>query len=541
MEKARLDRRPEARTFTVETLLEHVRDGRIRIPDFQRPLRWRASHVLDLFDSVYRGFPVGDLLLSKGPAEGGLLHFGPLQVAAQAVPDAYFVVDGQQRITALAGAMLHPERRPRGDIHAVWFDLEAEGFVRSQSAEPPPHWIPLNVVGDSFVLLTWLHEWPFRTLRPDLVQRAIALGKALREYQIPAYIVEGASKEVLRLIFKRANTSGVAMQESEVFEALFEAKGPRPIESACARLQEDTGFGEISKDWFLRCLKVVEGLDLRRSFAEREGDTATLRPEPVERTELALRRAIALLSEDAGVLHAQLLPYRLPLVVLAKFFHRHPEPHPRTRDLLVRWVWRGALSGVHTNSSDATVHHLQSLIGDDEFVSVEGLLRTLPAEIPFPTAYTAWYGQSAKARLCAIAMAHLGPRVPELLGEEVGFDGLRALLDKKEIGRVFLDVGPRGESTVARRILLPDRRKLRDLSGASEEVLRSHALDREAAALLRQGALTGDELKSFERRRAQILDPWLQCFFTERSAVGESDRPPIRELVRRASARMGAI
>src|SRR5690606_8899173 len=100
----------------------------------------------------------------------------------------------------------------------------------------------------------------------------------------------------------------------------------RPIENACARLQADTGFGELSPDWFLRCLKVVEGLDLRRTLTEREGDAASAPPEAVDRTESALRRAIGFLSEDAGIVHAQLLPYRLPLVVLARFFHRHPQP-----------------------------------------------------------------------------------------------------------------------------------------------------------------------------------------------------------------------
>jgi Protein of unknown function DUF262 len=539
MEKPRLDQRPEARTFAVEKLLQYVQAGKIRIPDFQRPLRWRSSHVLDLFDSVYCGFPVGDLLLSKGPGSPGLLHFGPLHVRAPQTSDAFMVVDGQQRITALAGAMLHPEKRPRGDIHAVWFDLESERFVRLQSTEPPPHWIPVNVVGDSFVLLNWLNEWPFRAKRPDLVQRAIELGKALREYQIPAYVVEGASEDILRLIFKRANTSGAKMQESEVFEALFDGKGPRPIEGACARLQEETGFGQISHDWFLRCLKVVEGLDLRRRFGEREGDMSMLQPEPVERTESALRRTIAFLSEDAGMIHAQLLPYRLPLVVLARFFDQHPRPHPRTRALLVRWVWRGAISGYHTNSSDASVQQLQSLIGEDEFAAVEGLLRTVPIENAFPGALTAWYGQSARARLCAIALAHLGPRDPES-GEPLGFDDLRALLDQREIGRVFLDAGPKGESTVARRLLLPERRKLRDLARASDSVLQSHGLDKETASLLHMGSLGGQALDDFERRRAQILEPWLKRFFAERSRMRENDRPPIAELVRRANERIAA-
>lgn len=78
----RLERRPEARPFTVERLLLDVRDGKIRVPEFQRPLRWRSSHVLAFFDSIYRGFPVGTLLFSKGGAGAATLQLGPVREVA---------------------------------------------------------------------------------------------------------------------------------------------------------------------------------------------------------------------------------------------------------------------------------------------------------------------------------------------------------------------------------------------------------------------------------------------------------------------------
>jgi len=527
MENLRLERRPEARAFSVETLLQQVRDGKIRIPDFQRPLRWRSTHVLDLFDSVYRGFPVGDLLLFKRPADAALLRIGPVSVTAPAVSDAYFVVDGQQRITALAGAMLHPEPRPRGDIYALWFDLEEERFIGAQSVEPPPHWIPVNAVGDSFTLLNWLNDWPYRAQRPDLVQRAIALGKALREYPIPAYIVEGASDAVLRLIFKRVNTSGVRMRESEVFEALFGAGGPRFLESACARLQTQSGFGLILDDTFLDCLKAIEGLDLRRPLAEPESDATTLPLEAIGRAEKALLRTIQFLSDDAGILHFKLLPHVFLLLVLSRFFHFHPRPNVRTQALLVRWVWRGALSGVHTNIYIAALSSLVGLVDEDEFASAERLLETVPASVDFPTASIPWDWGNVRARMCAVALIHLDPRDLDT-GEVLSVDAVRALLDRRKIGDIFVDVQGKGESNVARRALLPGRDALRKLPFASLAVLESHGLDQAAADTLGRG-----DLVLFVERRTRALDPWFNRFFAERCALDESDRPPVAELMRR--------
>lgn len=540
MEKLRLERRPEARAFGVETLLQHVRDGKVRVPDFQRPLRWRGAHVLDLFDSVYRGFPVGDLLFFKRSAEAAAIHVGAVVVHAPAVAEAYFVVDGQQRITALAGAMLHPEPRPQGDIFAVWFDLEEEHFVRVRSAEPPPQWIPLNVVGDSFALLNWLHEWPFRSQRPDLVQRAIGLGKALREYQIPAYIVEGASDDVLRLIFKRVNTSGVAMEESEVFTALFHGGEAHPIESACARLQTSTGFGALSADWFLGCLEAVEGLHVARELTE--GQVAKLDPRAVERTESALLRVIRFLLDDAEIVHLQLLPYFFPhdpLVVLSRFFHLHPRPSQRARTLLSRWLWRGALGGGQFGHGN-DIQRVSRLLVDDEFASVERLLASIPDSAYTiaqraslaqdwirlgPSPSTPW--RHTDAQFCALALAHLGSRDPET-GKVLGSDEVRALLENESVDDIFLDVEGLTESTAVRRVLVSSRLKIKKLSSASLEILESHGLDQEAADALGRG-----DIATFVERRTPILDRWFRRFFAERIGADDGDRPPVAELIRR--------
>lgn len=527
MERLRLERRPEARAFSVETLLQQVRDGKIRIPDFQRPLRWRANHVLDLFDSVYRGFPVGDLLFFKRSADAAPIQVGPVFVHAPAVPDAYFVVDGQQRITALAGAMLHPEPRPQGDIYAAWFDLEEERFVRGTYGEPPAHWIPLNVVGDSFALLTWLNEWPFRGQRPDLVQRAIGLGKALREYQIPAYIVEGASDTVLRLIFKRVNTSGIAMQETEVFTALFGGGEPHPIENACARLQTATGFGEIPPAYFLDCLKAIEGLNVESKLTE--GQVDKLDPLVVERTERALLQAIRFLLGDAGIIHYEFLCSPPFLLTLARFFHLHPRPVQRTRVLLSRWLWRGALS---PRSGRA-----YTLLDSNEFASVERLLASVAAPPLFllvsPDASTVWKDPPGNdERLFALALAHLGPRDPET-GEVLGSDEIRTLLELNPFEEVFPDVVPGRDglinSTAARHIVVSSSEKLKRLPSAPLPVLESHGIDQEAADALGRG-----DILIFTQRRTAILDPLFQRFFAERVGIGDNDRPPIAELIRRA-------
>ena len=74
--------------------------GRLRIPHFQRSLRWQREDVIDLFDSIVRGYPVGSLVLWRREASAETVQLGALRVAAPQLTDALWVIDGQQRILA---------------------------------------------------------------------------------------------------------------------------------------------------------------------------------------------------------------------------------------------------------------------------------------------------------------------------------------------------------------------------------------------------------------------------------------------------------
>ncbi|HZI14553.1 MAG TPA: DUF262 domain-containing protein [Myxococcus sp.] len=520
---SRLQRRPETRAFSVDELLRYVQEGRLRIPVFARAFLWSASNVLEFFDSLYRGIPVGHLLLAKQPGKDESLHFGPLRVQAPQSADALFVIDGQQRLTALAATLLHPDPRPRGDSFAIWFDPESQTFRRLDAMDAPLHWIPMNAVADPMRLLGWLQTWPLHTERKDLAERAIALGTALKSYQLPAYVVEGTSVDMLRLIFKRTNSSGVALREADMLETLLSEREPRPIAAACRRLEE-TGFGPLPEELFIRCLKAVEGWASHLDIARAQMD-----PDAVERTELALRRAITFLTLVAGIPHIQFLPYSLPLVILAKFFHLVPEPSLRTSLLLSRWLWRGALSHVHADGARPS-SRLLSGITSDPHTSVKHLLESVPRAPAHPSASAKWNLQSAQTKLCAVALFHMGARDPDTEAV-VDLHSLQDRLSWRD-KQIFLDVAPPGPSTVARHVLLAGPEKLPILPAASPEVLRSHGMDEEAARALRV-----QNLEIFEQRRVRILDAWFARFFRERSAPDESDRPPITELLRRVDER----
>ena len=84
--------------FSLGSLMEFIGLGEIGLPDIQRPFVWPNAKVRDLFDSMYRGYPVGYLLLWQNGLDGGQKTIG---TDHKQIPAKLLIVDGQQRLTSL--------------------------------------------------------------------------------------------------------------------------------------------------------------------------------------------------------------------------------------------------------------------------------------------------------------------------------------------------------------------------------------------------------------------------------------------------------
>ena len=83
----------------LEQLFSYIDIGDLGLPDIQRPFVWRDSKVRDLFDSLYKGFPIGSYLLWRNTA-GGRAHQIGTKEREHDAPNI-LIIDGQQRLTAL--------------------------------------------------------------------------------------------------------------------------------------------------------------------------------------------------------------------------------------------------------------------------------------------------------------------------------------------------------------------------------------------------------------------------------------------------------
>ncbi len=149
--------RYEVNNYAVETLLNNIKTGDIAIPEMQRPFVWDASKVRDLMDSLYKGFPVGYIIVWQNPKVK--LKDGTTANGKK------ILIDGQQRLTALAAAIVGKEvlnANYKWKRIAIAFNPLEEAFEVSNSANQKSNrWIPdiAKVFETSFKSFTFLKDY----------------------------------------------------------------------------------------------------------------------------------------------------------------------------------------------------------------------------------------------------------------------------------------------------------------------------------------------------------------------------------------------
>ena len=499
-------------------LVSLARDGRLRIPAFQRGPRWSGTDAALLFDSLVHGWPIGSLLLWAGgpPAPAGALALGP-EVGQAPSPDAVrWLIDGRQRVVALV-AGLTPAGAAGLQIE-LWFDPDELRFHPRSGPGPEAHWIEVWRLLDPTDLERFLQGWaPGTTERLGAVREA---GTRIREYPIPCTVVEAADPARVRQVVRRTNHPGRALTTDEAVDEVIDAWTPRGGTLAeLAGTTEALGWGRVPSELLLGAALVNEGLDpTRRAGPEH---AAELLSRSAVRLQRGWEQAIAFLRDEAAIPHVRLLPYGVVLQILPAFFVRHPEPGAAARRGLVRWVWR-TLEVARPDDPSVLRRALRAVTAEP--ATEEQRVRSLLAVTPRVRSDWSFLGDrfradSGRARIALVALATLRPAdlrsgLPLDLGALFpGPQPIATLVSGRAIDGPFTD-------SLANRTIHPPRADLADdivwwayHAGPSGEPLRSHAIDAGAA-----DALVAGDVALFLHRRGETLERLVTDHFRRFSA-----------------------
>ena len=270
-------------SYSLSTLLEEIDRGEIALPDIQRPFVWKPAKVRDLFDSMYRGFPVGHLLFWATGAEMGARRIGTH--SHEAAP-RLMIVDGQQRLTSLysvlTGKEVLREDYTSSRIRIAFRPRDGSFEVADAAVVKDPEFIPdVSILWDGggrgkkvreFLKRLQKSKGKLTEHQRDDLEEAIDRLYDLRNY--PFKVLElGSSvdEEQVADVFVRINSEGVRLGQADFILTLMSVwweEGRKHLE-IFARDSRIPPSGPSPANPFInpsadQMLRVVAGLALRR-------------------------------------------------------------------------------------------------------------------------------------------------------------------------------------------------------------------------------------------------------------------------------------
>jgi hypothetical protein len=352
----------------ISTILDHIDNGHMALPEFQRGYVWNREQVRGLFDSLYRRHPVGGLLVWATESQTAV-HRGDGLLAAGVVK---LLLDGQQRMTSLYGVLRgQPPKFFDGNAQAftgLRFHLEGESFEFYQPVKmkDDPLWIDVTelmragTAGLGGFITRFSAQPELAAKVGDYVGR---LSRLLSITDVDLHIEEvtGADKslDVVVDIFNRVNSGGTKLSKGDLALAKICAEWPTGREAMKAQLQEWSRAGyHFDLDWLLRSVNTV--LTGEAKLQHLHEKSALEVQDALTRATKHIETSLNLIGGRLGLDHDRVFFGRFGVPVMARYLdqrqHRKLGPMgEKERDKLLFWYVQAAMWGRFSGSTESFI------------------------------------------------------------------------------------------------------------------------------------------------------------------------------------------
>lgn len=371
---------PDPKTDRIDELARRVLKGDILLPRFQREFVWNRKQIINLLDSIARGYPIGSMLLWKSSSQDLDLRsqnsIADLDITLPR-PDypVNYLLDGQQRLSVICGALFwEPIFNPKS-IWNIVFDLREQVFVHLDTlADPPLQQIRLNKLSDPSEYFT--HVGKISSIPSDdenshdkdvLVQRAKDLFNRFMGYKIATVTLEDLPVEDVAPIFERINSTGTPLTLVDLMRAatwrpdfdLIDAINDIRDEA------ESKDFHKVDQMVLLRNISVATGGEFYSESITKLRDYDAIRlQKAIQDIKEAFKRAVDYFSTQLDIQGYELLPYANQVAVLVEVLRRIPRPTHNQYKVISQWFWRTSHAGYFTGWGTGAMKTDLQLISD---------------------------------------------------------------------------------------------------------------------------------------------------------------------------------
>lgn len=540
-----LDVQPQI--VVLEQLLDRVARGEIRVPDFQRPFKWSPPQMLDLFESIELGYPIGTLLIwdtrMEVPTRERVGDFEVPQDRDVIGGHFQYLLDGQQRVATLLSALRREQNAPntRDPKHWKWW-IYRDMTVPPGSGTNPYRHLKGNAPS--------VRDLPVRCLlrTADFFDYCRVLERKVTDRREYAEIVRQAEEiagqfkrhttSVVRLssddlsqaveVFSRTNRMGERITPDEMISALsLRHPGEMTLANRINELVDDlaqTGFETVDRTVVLRTILAVSGQDnvMSANWGSAAKSLRTTMADAVPRTASAMMLAVDFLRSGLKVPGIKFVPYSQQLLLLTYFFHRCPHPTDSQRKELVKWFWTTSWTGAFASISPGAMKRMISEMRDFADAGKPLKVDNLDRLQPMPESFN-----FASARTKAYVLWELNT-----FHTRYGTAGKKIQLEsllREESGSAFRKIVPANQSSladsVANRIVLLTSASTRPLQAllnldpaVRERVLHSHGITTSA-----WDRLVDRKYDVFIRERQEFMERKLRVFIEDLGVRADAD------------------
>lgn len=222
------------KTYQLQNLINDIDTGNIALPDLQRPFVWKTIKARDLIDSLYKGMPVGFIILWEILETNS---FKKINQENKRDP-RFLVIDGQQRLTSLysiiKGKKIISKNVHKFKIKISFNPIEEKFEVYNAAIEKSKEWIPdiskIFENGSTFRLVNdYLDK--IKDLNLNIEQETIAtrIEKVRNALNFPFQVLELSTDldpEEVSEIFVRINSKGESLNQSDFILTLMSVYWP---------------------------------------------------------------------------------------------------------------------------------------------------------------------------------------------------------------------------------------------------------------------------------------------------------------------------
>lgn len=364
----------------ISEILNQIDLGSYALPEFQRGYVWNRDQVKKLMMSLYRGYPIGGLLIWVTRTDPTITR-GDGQLTPGVVN---LILDGQQRITSLYGIIRgHAPKFFDGNANSfigLYFNIKEEyfEFYMATKMKDNPDWISvtelLQLGASNYIGQANPERRMFLFNYLDVLNRL----NNIKETELYISNVTGEDKtiDVVVEIFNNVNTGGTKLNKGDLALAKICSMWPDARSEMKKYLKQLQSAGYyFSLEWLLRCVTVY--MTGRPYFAELDKYSIDDFKDALYKTEQMVGLCLDHIGSRLGLDHDRVLASKFAIATMIGYIHAQPSAKLDNAhwNKLMYWYIHTFLWGRYASSTESKMAQDMNVIQEGE--GVEGLLRLI--------------------------------------------------------------------------------------------------------------------------------------------------------------------